>query len=737
VQSKIDLGIIFDNVLSHDFSDSDLNGMIKINLNLECLPRWAKLICVCLLISATPATAAVDLNGDGASEIWNLLYPEVLPDDGDFDGDGQSNISEMIAGTSPTDSSDWFHIGMIQVADDEVVLGWEGVPGKVYEIEARDRDSGAWETKVTISPVIFPQAMTVTMPSTDSAGVYRLVANDFDSDGDGVEAWEEFLMGWSDQSTHSSGQVGIPDYEQAIRQLESAGGTTLVNGESLERRLPTDEEAARFLIQSSFGPTMDSIRAVTENGITGYLDEQLSATPSLTRSEMWETGMTFSSALWRHGWWRAALIAPDQLNQRMAYALSQIFVVNNESGSVIGDNINTQAAYYDIFVKNGFGAFRKILNDVTYSSSMGFYLSHLNNRKGDLSINRFPDENFAREIMQLFTIGLWKLNPDGTHQLDDGGKSIPTYDNEVIKEMAKVFTGMSHSTTKRGQPATSFYDFGAGSDYVNPMKVWDEEHELGTKVLFDGVVIPAGQTGEDDVQQTLDALCAHQNVAPFICFRLIQRFTTSNPSPAYLRRVTSSWDASDGDLGEVLKAILLDPEVRAGGGDSSQSGKIREPLIRLTHILRAFADPDTSGKYGAFHTTLKAELGQYAMSSPSVFNFYLPDYTPRGEPYELGLKAPELQIATTSSLLATHDRLKKTATIGHFVRGIDYSEELDLTDDPDQLADRLDLLLTWGEMSPNTKSVIMERINNEFFQLEKVRAAVQIIVTSPEFSVLR
>ncbi len=693
--------------------------------------------CLLLMLSPAVVTATVDLDGDGASEFWNLLYPGVLPNEEDSDLDGQSNRSEMIAGTSPIDPNDSFVIGSVEFKESQVELAWEGVPGKCYQIQSLNPESSEWATLLTMEPVSSVQTFLRTIPVVDQSGIYRVTSRDVDFDGDGVNAWEEYLMGWNDESWSSSGTDG-PDFEEALRELESADGVTLATGQVLAQRLPGEAEAARFLVQTSFGPTMESIQAVSEKGLTAYLDEQFSLIPSLSRVGMWRTGMPYSVGLWRHGWWRTALVAPDQLRQRMAYALSQVFVVNTEPGTVIGDNINTQATYYDIFVEKGFESFREVLNDVTYSPAMGFYLSHLNNRKGDPAMNRFPDENFAREIMQLFTIGLWKLNSDGSLQFDEGGKSIPTYDNAVITELAKVFTGMSNSTTDNGKIATSFFDYPGGGDYVKPMKVWEEEHEQGAKTLFDNVLIPDGQTGEEDVQQALDALCAHENVAPFICYRLIQRFTTSNPSAAYLSRVTASWNTSEGDLGQVFKAILLDPEARAGGDVSSRSGKVREPLLRLTHIMRAFAEPNpTVGNYGVSANTLKNELGQYVMSSPTVFNFYLPGHSPRGELREMGLVSPELQIATTSSLLATHDRLKTTATIGHSVRGIDYTDELPLADDPEELADRLNILLTWGKMSTMLREVVIERLQNETSQLEKVRAAVQVIVTSPEYSVLK
>ncbi|YCM42392.1 DUF1800 family protein [Verrucomicrobiaceae bacterium 227] len=621
--------------------------------------------------------------------------------------------------------------------DEVLTMQWNGVAGKAYTIQTWKVESGTWEVVMSISPQLVDQAQSYEFPSTGEAGIYRLGVRDVDGDGDGLNAWEELQLGWHDDDAHSSGSLTVADYEAALTLLEQPEGVSLVSGEVLPQRLPEAAEAARFLVQSTFGPTTESIQEVMQLGMSGWLDQQLAMSVTTTSSQLSKTGQPYSAVWWRHAWWRAALVAPDQLRHRMAYALSQIFVVNNEPGSVIGDNPYTKASYYDPFVAEAFGSYRDILEHVTYSPSMGFYLSHMNNRKSNLEINRFPDENFAREVMQLFSIGLWELESDGSRRLDSEGNDIPTYDNSVITEMAKVFTGMSNGTTMRGQPASSFYDLPTGDDYRYPLKVWDEEHEPGPKFLFKDVVIPDGQTGEEDVQQALDALATHDNTAPFICRLLIQRLTSSNPSPGYLRRVSLAWQEGEGNLGKVVRAILFDPEARTWDRREGIRGKVREPLIRMTHIMRAFALPDESGRYAVSPSTLKGEFGQFVMSSPSVFNFYLPDYSPIGPLHDRDLVAPEFQIATVSSLLATHDRLKYTAIRGHQGREIDYTEELAMLDDVESLIDHLDVLLTFGTMSATTREAVLDRVVNERFDLDRVRIAVQVIVTSPEFSVLK
>lgn len=683
------------------------------------------------------AMAVLDLDGNQASEFWESRYPGIPVNQTDSDSDGVSNFDEMIAGTDPLDSQSLLRLAPPIIEGNEFELQWDGVAGKVYTVQMWNEETALWDSLVLLSPSVVDEGRSIELPTNGPGGLYRLVVGDVDEDQDGLSAWEESLLGWDDGDRHGSGSTDLPDYEMALSLIEQSEGVTLANGENLPQRLPTEKEASRFLVQSTFGPTSEAIQEVMEMGLTGWLDSQITDLPAtMTRAEMFKTEQNISALYWRHGWWRSVLSADDQLRHRMAYALSQIFVLNNEPGSVIGDNALTHAAYYDPFVSEAFGSYRDILEHVTYSPSMGFYLSHMNNRKSDLAMQRFPDENFAREVMQLFSIGLWELEKDGTRRQDNEGKDIPTYDNSVITELAKVFTGMSNGTTNRGFPATSFYDPATGDDYKKPMIVWDEEHEPGPKALFNGVVIPDGQTGEEDVQQTLDALASHGNTAPFISRLLIQRLTSSNPSPEYLRRVSLAWEAGNGTLERVVRAILLDPESRTRDDGDGIRGKLREPLIRMTHIMRAFALPDESGAYGVQASELKTEFGQFAMSSPTVFNFYLPGYSPIGQLHDLGLVAPEFQIATASSLLETHDRLKYTAVRGHSVRAVEYVEELAMLDDVEGLIDHLDVLLTYGSMSPATRAAVKERIMNEPVDA-KVVIAVQTIVTSPDFSVLK
>lgn len=688
---------------------------------------------------AQPLLGIIDFNNDGLSDLWTSLYPGVTPNDEDSDGDGQTNHQEMTAGTDPQDANSLLVINQITGKGDEefIFIYWDGIGGKSYTIE-RYFD-GVWNPIQTLVTPKTSGQILAAVERIKGAHLLRITARDIDSDGDTINGWEESLIGWDDSTPYGSGSSSAQDYEQLIRLFEAPSGVSLTNGINLPPRLPSKEEASHFLQQSTFGPTMEAINQVSTNGITAWIDEQMDDSPtqiSLTSRNLFQTGQPFNSSLWRHAWWRIAILGTDQLRQRMAYALSQITVINTEEGNLIGNNITIQANYYDPLIINSFGRYRDILDHVAYSPAMGFYLSHLRNRKADPTINRFPDENFAREIMQLFSIGLWELNPDGTRKTDIEGNFIETYDNKTITEMAKIFTGMS-LILSNGRAASSFYELNVFDDYHAAMRVFDEEHEPGEKKLFDNIIIPDGQTGEEDVQMALDALSQHSSTAPFISHLLIQRFTSSNPSPEYIRRVSSAWTHSDGNLGQVIRAILLDPESRFPTSSLITRGKVREPIIRATHILRAFSPDTPNTTFAVLSNQLKNDLGHFPMSSPTVFNFYSPTFSPQGEIRDSGLVSPELEIANLTTLLASHDRFRKICANGHHTRTVGYKEEELLADNLEELLDRLDLILTAGTMSESTRNAVIEGSAPFLDAPTRVRVASHLITVSPDFTVLK
>lgn len=701
-----------------------------------------KVLIVVIALLAFPSVlfGVIDFNGNGVSEIWELQHKGTVADDFDSDKDGSSNLAEGIAGTDPLDPESVLALEHPVLDGPEVRFSWSAEAGKSYRLERWDPAANGWSEAASILPLSISAIQTVTLDRLDG-GVFRLVSADIDMDGDGLSAWEEILIGTSDESAAGVDGSGEGDFVTALRALESEEGVVLSNGTQLDRRLPSEKEAARFLLKASFGPTDESIEEVVSMGLTGWLDNQATIPTTRLQTSIARNALPINSSRGRDGWWRSANIAPDQLRQRMAYALSQILVVNFQGGSVIGDNYLIQARYYDIFTTGAFGSYRDALEKVTYNPAMGFYLSHLNNRKSDdpVSPTRFPDENFAREIMQLFTIGLWELNLDGSRKLDQEGNFIPTYGNQTITEMAKVFTGMSHSTTNNGRAATSFYDVARGNDYLYDMKVWDEEHETGPKSIVNGVQLDGSQTGEEEVQAALDALLEHPSLPPFLSRLLIQRFTSSNPSAAYLARVSRVWlDDSTGesaDLGEVIKAILLDPEVLSGGVQQYH-GKVREPIIRYASLARAFNLVSESGKYSTNQPLLNDDFGQFPMLSPSVFNFYLPDFAPEGEFRMAGMVSPELQLASLSQLLRSDSQFAASVEESGVSGSFDLTKELTLVDEPSALVDRVDLLMTGGRLKADTKLVILNAVQSEVTDLEKVRTAIYLVSQSMECIVL-
>ena len=519
----------------------------------------------------------------------------------------------------------------------------------------------------------------------------------------------------------------------------------------------TAPDAARFLTQASFGATEASIDDVLARGYAGWIEDQFGRPQTLHRTYVERAiaagDPTAPERTYRDHvmdtFWRQAITGEDQLRQRMAFALSQIFVVSQLNADV-NNRPRGLASYLDMLGAQAFGNFRGLLEAVSLHPIMGLYLSSLRNQKEDAASGRVPDENYAREVMQLFTVGLYQLNPDATPKLDGSGAPIPTYGNADVQGLAKVFTGWSWA----GPDKTATRFFGGTPDPdrdVTPMQAYPQYHSTSPK-SFLGATIPAGTAAEPSLKMGLDALFHHPNTAPFFCRQLIQRFVASNPSPAYVARVAEVFADNGrgvrGDMKAVIRAVLLDDEAR-GAAALAQAGwgKLREPVIRLANWARAFAATSASGNYMIRNVADPATaLGQNPLRSSSVFNFYRPGYMPPNTAIAAaGLAAPEFQITGETSVAGYLNFMRNTVNngvgTGTDVRSA-YAKEVALAGNPDQLVDRLKLLLTAGRMSDSTRAAIRDAVSTvaatgEAALLNRAKLAVYLTLASPEFIVQR
>ncbi len=498
-------------------------------------------------------------------------------------------------------------------------------------------------------------------------------------------------------------------------------------------------DAARFLTQATFGPTTAEIARVQTMGYQAWLDEQFAASPSSFLGYLDAvTEKSVDEPHLQEAWVQHAAIGPDQLRQRVAHALLEILVVSDHNG--LQGKAVALAAYMDVLMAGAFGNFRSLLENVTLNPAMGKFLDMLKNDMEDPETGTRPNENYAREVLQLFSIGLHQLNPDGTPMLDLEGRPIPTYGAAEVEGFSRVFTGWTfYQTTKP-------YRFeNAKADWRNPMVASARHHSQREKVLLGGVVLPPFQTPEQDLTQAMNNVFAHPNVGPFLARRLIQRLVTSNPSPGYVARVAAAFDNDGtgvrGNLRAVVRAILLDEEARdLKTSRSPIYGKPREPMIRFLTVLRAFNTRATSGKFRVWD--LDRDVGQAAFKAPSVFNFFDPDFKPAGLVGDLGLYAPEFQITTEAGVVAVSNALKRLiyGYYGPYEEDKlvpDFSTELALASSPDALLDHLNTLLFSGGMSTDLRGIVRDALValSKKDALRRVRTAVMLLVRSPEFAI--
>ncbi len=513
-------------------------------------------------------------------------------------------------------------------------------------------------------------------------------------------------------------------------------------------------QAARLLNQATFGATLKDIEYLVERGEEAWVNEQLTLEPTFHMPLV--APFVDNEDFWRSyrisAWWQRSLYSDDQLRQRVAFALSELFVVSEFNG-VLFDSPQALTQYYDLLIKHAFSNYRELLEVVTLSPAMGVYLSMLGNEKPDLERNIRPDENYAREVMQLFSIGLVELNRDGTPKLDANEQPIPSYDQNVIKGFAHVFTGWHFN----GTTETTWYRWWQNYNLLDPMSPVSAFHDREEKTLFSGVLLPANQTPEQDLAMALDALANHQNVAPFVSKQLIQKLVTSNPSPAYVARVAeifvNNGTGERGDLAAVVKAILLDDEARNGHTNNPTSfGKVREPIIRAAHMWRAFNLTYISERID--FSWPEYFFGQAPLASPSVFNFYRPDYSPIALKATEDLVAPELQIATESTMTNTINFFAWYGLWRNFsgdISSTDISDEdglyLDLTTEVElaetegalALVAHLNLVLTAGALSDDAITLLVQAYQENSYEdaNNKVANLIFLIMSSPQYAVQR
>ncbi len=554
-------------------------------------------------------------------------------------------------------------------------------------------------------------------------------------------------------------------------------GENTINGNGM---LPNLNATSRFLAQASFGADYETILATSEMSFSDWIDQQMAMPPSFKMKD--DIDMLYQMAIdsinfyggipsefelgdkhFYFSWTKYMIESPDILRNRVALALSEIFVISEDPD--LDDYPRLLGDYYDMLLENAFGNYRDLLEKVSLHPGMGLYLTHLNNPKTDIDNNVFPDENYAREIMQLFSIGLYELNQDGSRKIDPNtGTYIETYDETDIAEFARIFTGLSWGDA-------IFFGIRnpiSEESLTTPMVMFNDAHEPGEKHLLNGFVVPNRNpvNGNADLADAFDNLFNHPNVGPFMAIRLIQRLVKSNPSPDYISRVTSVFNddgtGTRGNLGAMIKAILLDEEARSCNfDDDPYSGKLREPMLRHFQLSRAFNAyvRNGSGIYRDDMNITKDLLEQRPLSSPSVFNFFLPDYQPIGSVEQAGKVAPEFQITDSRTSIAYGSMLNRwlkddddlfdyADLFPDEVYHRDKEAYLELTDEitmaaddnlVDDMVERLNLIMAAGQLKENTLQTIINTVKQVPAEQAdvRVRIALFLIMYSPDYLIQR
>jgi len=587
---------------------------------------------------------------------------------------------------------------------------------------------------VTASVTITPPVPTIT--SLGYGGKIPLGLFTFNVYGTNFSPGSQaVLFGSTVPTTYSAGVLTVFGF----RAKPIVTTITIINKTAVSKPFPiqigltastvSPAAARRLLQQAAFGPSPNDAQRVQTLGIKGWINEQLNMAQSSTYS-----GITQSQGGMPEHFLTDAVIKPDQLRQRVAFALSQIFVTSLNR-LVFNDNM---VIYQNMLLADAFSNYRKIMSDVTTSAAMGQYLDMGNNAKADPTQGTLANENFAREMMQLFTLGTVLLNPDGSVQYDSNQLPIPTYSQFTVTEFARVYTGWTYHPA----PGKAVQ----WNTYVNaygPMVSYAPQHDSGSKQLLNGYVSPAGVTPAVDLGNALNNIFNHPNICPFVSKQLIQHLVKSNPSPAYVGRVAAVFKNNGsgvrGDMKAVITAILMDPEARAndeGLSDKPTDGHLQEPVLFIAGMVRAFGGHMDDRNY--YHYEL-GDLGQNIYSSPSVFNYYAPDFMVPGTSLEGG----EFQIDSPNNAILRANEVDNifrqyNNPIQSYGPGttIDLSAFIPLASTPVHLVDALDFTLTRGVMPAEMKSAIVTAVTGETGgNLRRVQRACFLILSSSYYNV--
>lgn len=537
----------------------------------------------------------------------------------------------------------------------------------------------------------------------------------------------------------------------------------------------TDAQAARFALHASLSVSPQDIESLKDIGYEPWLTRQMDAANALSAADFFES-RGFNRIDANHYYsrtqpadamiWNQLMAGGSGVRKRVALALSEFFVVSLNAVDSLIWRAQGMGAYWDMLNARAFGNFRDVLEDVSLAPVMGVYLNTRGNRKADARTGRVPDENFGREIMQLFSIGLHELNIDGTDRLDGSGQPIETYDNDDVTGIAKVFTGYDldfSATTMHPHPTGGTWEIPGPDVAIRPMtadaSAWryprSESFHSPEEKRFLGTTIPAGTGPAESLAITLDTLFNHPNVGPFFGKQMIQRLVTSNPSPAYVTRVAQAFNddgtGTRGNLRAVFKAILLDEEALSDSGlTDPRFGKLREPMLRYIQWARTVGVQSASGKWDIGTTDSSAYgLSQSPLRSPSVFNYFRPAYFSNGSQAAANaMVAPEFQLVNETTVAAYLNFMQQVIR-GKGARSNDvkplYAAEIAIAHDRPALLDRLDLLLTGNQLMAATRSEILGVLNGitvteaspEQNKLDMIYIAVMLVMASYDYLIQR